>query len=74
MICPQPRVAGESVTVQAGSQLALMVEGVIQHGKRPGVFRKVSRVVITVTSQLQSRTSTQLDSKVLLFINTFRKD
>ncbi|KAK7874523.1 hypothetical protein R5R35_001604 [Gryllus longicercus] len=54
-ISPQPRVLGEAISVQSGSQLAVKVEGVIQHGKRPGLFRKVNGVVITVTSQLQSR-------------------
>ncbi|XP_067013341.2 integrator complex subunit 7 [Anabrus simplex] len=54
-ISPQPRVLGESISVQSGSQLAVKVEGVIQHGKRPGLFRKVSGVVVTVSSQLQAR-------------------
>ncbi|GFG33765.1 hypothetical protein Cfor_05491 [Coptotermes formosanus] len=56
-ISPQPRVLGESITVQSGSQLAVKVEGVIQHGKRPGLFRRVSGVVVTVSSQLQARSA-----------------
>ncbi|XP_063222620.1 integrator complex subunit 7 [Bacillus rossius redtenbacheri] len=54
-ISPQPRVLGEPIGVQSGSQLAVKVEGVIQHGKRPGLFRSIGGVVITVSSQLQTR-------------------
>lgn len=53
-ISPQPRVLGEFISVQSGSQLAVKVEGVIQHGLKPGLFRKVKEVIITVTSQLQN--------------------
>lgn len=53
-ITPQPRVLGEFISVQSGSQLAVKVEGVIQHGQRPGLFRKVEGVIVTVVSQLQS--------------------
>lgn len=52
-ITPQPRVLGEFISVQAGSQLAVKVEGVIQHGLKPAFFRKVEGIVITVVSQLQ---------------------
>ncbi|CAH0553711.1 unnamed protein product [Brassicogethes aeneus] len=55
-ISPQPRVLGEFISVQAGSQLAVKVEGVIQHGMKPGMFRRIEEVIITVTSQLQSNT------------------
>ncbi|KAJ9584574.1 hypothetical protein L9F63_021084, partial [Diploptera punctata] len=64
-ISPQPRVVGESISVQSGSHLAVKVEGVIQHGKRPGLFRHVSGVVVTVSSQLQARSShNNHDSKI----------
>lgn len=53
-VSPQPRVLGEFISVQHGSQLAVKVEGVITHGQKPGLFRRVEGVVITVTSQLQS--------------------
>ncbi|XP_017781296.1 PREDICTED: integrator complex subunit 7 [Nicrophorus vespilloides] len=52
-ISPQPRVMGEFISVQTGSQLAVKVEGVIQHGQKPGLYRHVEGVVVTVTSQLQ---------------------
>ncbi|XP_045470369.1 integrator complex subunit 7 [Harmonia axyridis] len=53
-ISPQPRVMGEFISVQAGSQLAVKVEGVIQHGSKPGLFRKIKEVVVMVTSQFQN--------------------
>ncbi|XP_025830682.1 integrator complex subunit 7 [Agrilus planipennis] len=53
-ISPQPRVMGEFISVQAGSQLTVKVEGVIQHGQTPGLFRKIDGVLVTVTSQFQS--------------------
>lgn len=64
-ITPQPRVNGEYLTVQAGSQLAVKVEGVIQHGSQPGRFRSVSGVVLNLSSQLTSR-SNAADSKVCI--------
>lgn len=73
-ISPQPRVLGEFISVQSGSQLAVKVEGVIQHGQKPGLFRKVKEVIITVTSQFQnnSKNKDNLDPKVLVTIsNTF---
>lgn len=63
-VSPQPRVLGENISVQGGSQLAVKVEGVIQHGKRPGLFRMVNRVIVSVNSQLQARPNIQLDAKV----------
>ncbi|KAK5650389.1 hypothetical protein RI129_001418 [Pyrocoelia pectoralis] len=52
-ISPQPRVLGEFISVQSGSQLAVKVEGIVQHGHRPGLFRHVKGILVTVTSQLQ---------------------
>ncbi|XP_044738328.1 integrator complex subunit 7 [Chrysoperla carnea] len=54
-ITPQPRVLGESVSVPHGSQLAVKVEGVVQHGGKPGLFRSVKEVIVTVTSVPQTR-------------------
>lgn len=63
-ITPQPRVLGEFISVQSGSQLTVKVEGVIQHGQRPGLFRKVEGVIVTVVSQLQSNNKTkEIDTK-----------
>ncbi|CAD7091372.1 unnamed protein product [Hermetia illucens] len=55
-ISPQPRVAGEPIIVQPGSNLVVKVEGVIQHyGKSPCLFRSVESVQLTLTSQLVSQ-------------------
>lgn len=57
---------GECISVQSGSQLAVKVEGVIQHGQRPGLFRKVEGVVVSVNSVLQaSNKNKDLDMKVI---------
>ncbi|KAH1012969.1 integrator complex subunit 7 isoform X1 [Dendroctonus ponderosae] len=65
-ISPQPRVMGEFISVQSGSQLAVKVEGVIQHGLKAGLFRNIEQVVISVTSQLQSAAKNKdIDPKVL---------
>lgn len=45
---------GEFISVQSGSQLAVKVEGVIQHGSQPGLFRRVEGVLVTVSSLLQT--------------------
>ncbi|KAK6636894.1 hypothetical protein RUM43_010558 [Polyplax serrata] len=63
-ISPQPRVVGESVSVQGGSHLAVKVEGVLVHDARPGIFRTASEIVITLVSQLQTRQHNQTDNKV----------
>ncbi|KAF5295112.1 hypothetical protein FQA39_LY13263 [Lamprigera yunnana] len=52
-ISPQPRVLGEFISVQSGSQLAVKVEGIVQHGQRPGLFRQINGILVSVTSQLQ---------------------
>uniref|UniRef100_A0A0A9W714 Integrator complex subunit 7 n=2 Tax=Lygus hesperus TaxID=30085 RepID=A0A0A9W714_LYGHE len=50
-VSPQPRVSGEWITVTSGSQLAVKVEGVIQHGSKPGLFRCVEKVIVTLNTQ-----------------------
>lgn len=52
-ISPQPRVPGELVIVQPGSNLVVKVEGVVQHsGNTPSLFRSVDSVQLTLISQL----------------------
>lgn len=63
-VSPQPRVSGEWLTVVNGSQLTIKVEGVIQHGRIPSLFRSIQNISITVTSQLTSRNPSAADSKV----------
>ena len=72
-LSPQPRTAGESISVPSGSQLAVKVEGVILHGQKPGLFRKIHEIVINVSSQLQSKTTAVADVKVSLTIFFFIK-
>ncbi|XP_014282117.1 integrator complex subunit 7 [Halyomorpha halys] len=54
-VTPQPRANGEYITVTSGQQLAVKVEGVIQHGSRAGLFRSVERVTITLTTHPSPR-------------------
>ena len=69
-ISPQPRVLGEFISVQSGSQLAVKVEGVIQHGQKPGLFRKVEGVIVTITSQLQNTgKNKEIDTKVSVLLS-----
>ena len=42
------------------------MEGVIGHGKRPGLFRSVRSVTLAVNSSLTSRPQHTLDIKVLI--------
>lgn len=71
-ISPQPRVLGEFISVQSGSQLAVKVEGVLQHGQRPGIYRKVEGVTVTVTSQLQlNNKSKEIETKVYYYLLCF---
>lgn len=55
-ISPSPRTPSEPIPVQNTQQLTLKVEGVVQHGTTPGLFRKIQSVCLNVTSVLQSKT------------------
>lgn len=61
-LSPSPRTPSEPIPVQNNQQLALKVEGVVQHGSNPGLFRKIQSVCLNVTSSLQSKTGA--DQKV----------
>ncbi|KAJ1157435.1 hypothetical protein NDU88_010147 [Pleurodeles waltl] len=54
-ISPSPRNPTEPIAVQGNQQMALKVEGVIQHGSKPGLFRKIQSVCLNVSSTLQSK-------------------
>lgn len=54
---------GEWITVISGAQLAVKVEGVIQHGSRPGLFRSVEKVTVSLVTQPTPRANT--NEKVL---------
>ncbi|XP_063608036.1 integrator complex subunit 7-like [Penaeus indicus] len=63
-LLPQPRTPGDPISVQTSSQLAVKVEGVIGHGRRPGLFRSVRSVTLTVNSVIQNRPQHTMDLKI----------
>ncbi|KAK7492311.1 hypothetical protein BaRGS_00016408 [Batillaria attramentaria] len=58
-ISPQPSSAGEPVLIRSDTSLTLKVEGVIQKGERPALFRSVKAVSVTVTTNLVNRAPSQ---------------
>ncbi|XP_060103067.1 integrator complex subunit 7 [Heteronotia binoei] len=54
-LSPSPRNPAEPIVVQNNQQLALKVEGVVQHGSKPGLFRKIQSICLNVSSVLQSK-------------------
>ncbi|XP_055005598.1 integrator complex subunit 7 [Boleophthalmus pectinirostris] len=54
-LSPSPRSPAEPIPVQSSQQLTLKVEGVVQHGSSPGLFRKIQSVCLSVTTTLQSK-------------------
>uniref|UniRef100_A0A8C8DY16 Integrator complex subunit 7 n=1 Tax=Oryzias sinensis TaxID=183150 RepID=A0A8C8DY16_9TELE len=67
-LSPSPRTPSEPIPVQSSQQLTLKVEGVVQHGSTPGLFRKIQSVCLNVTSVLQSKTGP--DYKIALDAKT----
>ncbi|MGH0118045.1 UNVERIFIED_CONTAM: hypothetical protein FKN15_052050 [Acipenser sinensis] len=55
-LSPSPRNPTEPITVQNNQQLALKVEGVVQHGTNPGLFRTIQTVCLSVSSTPQNKT------------------
>ncbi|XP_063159431.1 integrator complex subunit 7 [Candoia aspera] len=54
-LSPSPRNPAEPIVVQNNQQLALKIEGVVQHGSKPGLFRKIQSICLNVSSTLQSK-------------------
>ncbi|NXX21616.1 INT7 protein, partial [Podargus strigoides] len=54
-LSPSARSSSDPIAVQNNQQLALKVEGVVQHGSKPGLFRKIQSVCLNVSSVLQSK-------------------
>lgn len=54
-LSPSPRTPTEPIPVQNNQQLTLKVEGVVQHGSSPGLFRKIQAVCLKVSSTLQTK-------------------
>ncbi|KAK3583159.1 hypothetical protein CHS0354_027572 [Potamilus streckersoni] len=63
-VSPQQNSSLDPVLIQYDTHLTLKVEGVVQHGSCPGLFRKVHAVKMEVTSNLQSKNPTGPDTKV----------
>ncbi|WAR19025.1 INT7-like protein [Mya arenaria] len=61
-ISPQ-QTATEPILVQNDTFLTLKVEGVIQHGPRPGLYRGIHAIGITVNSSILTRTLSNSDVK-----------
>uniref|UniRef100_H3AI56 Integrator complex subunit 7 n=1 Tax=Latimeria chalumnae TaxID=7897 RepID=H3AI56_LATCH len=55
-LSPSPRSPTEPIMVQNNQQMALKVEGVVQHGSKPGLFRRIQAVCLHVSSTLQNKT------------------
>uniref|UniRef100_A0A3B1KBX4 Integrator complex subunit 7 n=1 Tax=Astyanax mexicanus TaxID=7994 RepID=A0A3B1KBX4_ASTMX len=66
-LSPSPRTPNEPIPVQNNQHLTLKVEGVIQHGSNPGLFRKIQSVCLNVSSILQAKSGPEfkvpLDTK-----------
>ncbi|XP_017551146.1 integrator complex subunit 7 [Pygocentrus nattereri] len=54
-LSPSPRTPNEPIPVQNNQHLTLKVEGVVQHGSTPGLFRKIQSVCLNVSSTLQAK-------------------
>ncbi|RMX39854.1 hypothetical protein pdam_00013450 [Pocillopora damicornis] len=62
-LSPSARSPGEPITVSLDTQFVLKVEGVIDHGQRPGLFRDVQSVCLSVTWQAEEKKQQTLDGK-----------
>ncbi|XP_012943601.1 integrator complex subunit 7, partial [Aplysia californica] len=56
-VSPQQSPSQEPVSLRADTHLSLRVEGVVQRGERPALFRQVSSVSISVATNLVSRST-----------------
>ncbi|XP_059168675.1 integrator complex subunit 7-like [Physella acuta] len=56
-VSPQQSPNQEPITLRADTHLSLKVEGVVQRGERPALFRQVTSVTISVSTNLTSRSS-----------------
>ncbi|KAH9499613.1 Integrator complex subunit 7 [Bulinus truncatus] len=56
-VSPQRSANQEPILLRADTHLSFKVEGVVQRGERPDLYRKVSSVVISVNTSLVSRSN-----------------
>ena len=57
-------MSNEPITISFDTHLTLKVEGVITHGSNPGLYRHVQAILLSVSSNQQSRAHTANDTKV----------
>uniref|UniRef100_A0A8C2QFP6 Integrator complex subunit 7 n=1 Tax=Cricetulus griseus TaxID=10029 RepID=A0A8C2QFP6_CRIGR len=55
LLSPSLESPAEPIAVQNNQQLALKVEGVVQHVSKPVLFRRIQSVCLSVSSTLQSK-------------------
>lgn len=63
-LSPSVRSPGEPIAVIWDTQFVLKVEGVIDHGQRPGPFRDVQSVCLSVTWRADEKKQQTPDGKV----------
>ncbi|XP_048259682.1 integrator complex subunit 7-like [Haliotis rufescens] len=56
-VSPQQNANMEPISIRCDTHLAVKVEGIVQHGERPCLFRTAHSVSISATSTLQSRST-----------------
>lgn len=62
-LSPSPRLPSESVTVTLDTQFVLKVEGLIEHGQNPGLYREVKSVCLLVTWRSEDKKAQVFDVK-----------
>ncbi|KAG7270455.1 hypothetical protein CRUP_022768 [Coryphaenoides rupestris] len=75
-LSPSPRTPSEPIPVQSSQQLALKVEGVVQHGSTPGLFRKIQSVCLNIplhtkTNEIEQRVEPHNDYFSTQFLLNF---
>lgn len=56
-LSPPPKSSGEPTLLSTDTQLVMKIEGVIQHGPKPGLFRKVAQVCLVVSASCSTKTA-----------------
>ncbi|KAK2560871.1 Integrator complex subunit 7 [Acropora cervicornis] len=62
-LSPSPRIPSEPISVTLDTQFVLKVEGVIEHGQHPGLYRKVQSVCLSVKWQAEDQKQQVSDVK-----------
>ncbi|KAL9954770.1 hypothetical protein ACROYT_G042345 [Oculina patagonica] len=62
-LSPSARSPSEPISVTLDTQFVLKVEGVIDHGQQPGLFRDVQSVCLSVTWRAEEKKQQPLDGK-----------